>query len=388
VIAWLWHVQAKIEASCERLGLSYPWWIPAYSSGACVVLDVIAFAQRGVPTLWVSVAAVLALSPVLVWASRGWLMPPWIESALTTIAVALFLTHPVAPDFAPLLLMIAAGEVAATSTLPIAMSIAAVQIVVLVVAADTHHLQSASLFIVGVILGGDVGFALRWQMRALAAERANTDIARQQAMLAERQRLAREVHDVVGHSLSITLLHVTAARHALARHGDVTDALESLGEAEKVGRGAMGDLRRTVTVLGSNPEQTLPLPGIEDVPRLIEQSRSAGLDIRFEASGDSARLGEVAGLGLYRILQECLANIAKHAPTGSASVCLSSRVDAVHLSVRNTVPAGGMVNRDVAGKGTGLAGMAARAEQMGAVLRSGVDGDSWLVDLTVPAGAS
>jgi len=88
-------------------------------------------------------------------------------------------------------------------------------------------------------------------MRALTAERRNSVIAGEQAALAERQRLAREIHDIVGHSLSITLLHVTAARHALQRHADLDDAIDSLAEAETVGRAAMGELRRTVAVIGS-----------------------------------------------------------------------------------------------------------------------------------------
>jgi signal transduction histidine kinase len=378
------RVQSGIERSCERLGLSYPWWIPAYSAMTCIVLTIVAYAQRGAfaPSLATIAALILTLSPVVVWAMLGWLVPPWIEALTTTVAVALYLTQPATPDFAPLLFMIVAGEVAATSRIWPALILSTVEIAVLVVAAESHHLQSAPLYIVGVILGVDVGIALRWQMRALAAERANTTIAQQQAMLAERQRVAREVHDVVGHSLSINLLHVTAARYSLQQHADITDAVDSLVEAERVGREAMSDLRRTVAVLSAGPAETQPLPGIADVPALIEQSRLAGLNVAYERIGIGGAVGDAAGLGLYRIVQESLANIAKHAPTATASVCLNVDADTVRLSVRNTLPTG---TRRAGKGGTGLAGMTARAEQMGAQLRTGVDGDCWLVDLILPS---
>lgn len=383
VIAVLRQVQERIERSCERLGLSYPWWIPAYATVACIGITVAAFAQRGAAAGSPAAIAALALTlaPTLIWAGRGWLVPPWVEAIATSTAVALYLTHPVEPDVAPLLLLIVAGEIAATMQLWVAMLVAVADIVVLVVAAQTGHLNSAPLYVIGVVLGADVGVALRWQMRALAAEKANTAIVREQAMLAERQRLAREVHDVIGHSLSINLLHVTAARHALQRHADIADAVESLAEAERVGRTAMTDLRRTVSVLSSGGTETQALPGIGDIPALIDECRAAGLAVRYEASGESAELSDVASLGVYRILQESLANIAKHAPTSSATVALAAAPHGLRMSVRNTLPPGTGVSAD---GGTGLSGMAARAEQIGARLRAGVDGESWLVDLVVP----
>ena len=377
------RVRDRIEVSCQRLGLSYPWWIPAYSTLAFVAIAVAAFVQRssvaGSPAI--ITALVLALLPTAIWTVTSWLCPPWVESVAMSTAVALYLTHPVQPDLAPLLCLLVAGEIAATSKLWIAMVIATADIAILVVAAETGHLQSASLYVIGVVLGADVGIALRWQMRALAAERRNTAIVREQAMLAERQRLAREVHDVIGHSLSINLLHVTAARHALQQHGDIADAVESLGEAERVGRTAMGDLRRTVSVLSAGTSEAQALPGLGDVPALIEQSQVAGLDVSFERTGECPGLGDVCGLGIYRILQESLANIAKHAPTSSAIVRFAAGPDTLHLSVRNTLPGG---RPNTVTHGTGLAGMAARAEQMGGQLQAGVDADCWLVDLVVP----
>jgi signal transduction histidine kinase len=386
VSAVLGRVRERIERSCERLGLTYPWWIPAYATAACIAITVAAFAQRGEAVTSPVVIAALAvtLAPTAIWAVKGWLVPPWIEAVATSTAVALYLTHPAEPDFAPLLCLIIAGEIAATMSIWVAMLVATADIGILVVAAQTGHLHSASLYVIGVVLGADVGIALRWQMRALAAERANTAIVREQAMFTERQRLAREVHDVIGHSLSINLLHVTAARHALQQHGDVTDAVESLAEAERVGRTAMADLRRTVSVLSSGQSDTQALPGIADISALVAESRHAGLDVRYEPTGVCTDLGDVASLGVYRIVQESLANIAKHAPTSTATVDLAASADSLHLCVRNTLPIGRPPSTV---GGTGLSGMAARAEQMGARLYTGADADCWLVDLVVPLDA-
>lgn len=374
-----------MERSCARLGVNYPWWIPAYSTLAAMVLNAIAYAQRGIlhPTPQVAIAALLALGPVLVWIVSGRLLSPWLESITAAAAVVLYLTQPVSPDFAPLLLMVLAGEIGATLRPLPALGISVLYSLVLIVAAETGQLQSAPLYVVCVILGVDVGITLRWQMRALTAERRNSVIAGEQAALAERQRLAREIHDIVGHSLSITLLHVTAARHALQRHADLDDAISSLTEAETVGRAAMGELRRTVAVIGSPAAATQPLPGLADIPELIEGSRHAGLDIRFENSATGAEISDAAGLGLYRIAQESLANIAKHtAPDAVVHVRLAQDGTGTRLSVRNPLP-GGPRTGGQAGKG--LEGMHARAQHMGAQLRAGALGDEWVVELTLPA---
>lgn len=386
-MAVLLRLQDRIERSCARLGLTYPWWIPAYSTLASIAITVIAFAQRGSHAASPAIlgALLLSLSPVLLWMFTSWLMLPVIEAAVLSGAVGLYLTQSATPDFAPLLFLIVAGEVAATMGFWWATGVAGVNIAILAAGSQLGQLQNVALYVVGVILGADVGIALRWQMRALSAERANTAIVEKQATLAERQRIAREVHDVVGHSLSINLLHVTAARHALQQHADIDDAVESLAEAERIGRTAMSDLRRTVSVLSSGPSDTQPLPGIEDVDGLIAQCRSAGMDLRYDRVGACAELGDATSLGIYRITQECLANIAKHAPTSSAQILLDANANGVHLSVRNDLPSG---RPEPSQGGSGLPGMAARAEQIGADLRAGVEGEEWVVDLVVPTASS
>src|SRR5260370_23167810 len=98
------------------------------------------------------------------------------------------------------------------------------------------------------------------------------------AILRARQRIAREVHDVVAHSLSITLLHLTGARRSLQEDRDVDEAVDALTEAERVGRTAMAEIRGTVGLLPRSPSGTRPLPGVYDLAGLLERTPAAGLD--------------------------------------------------------------------------------------------------------------
>src|SRR5262249_39777848 len=150
----LHRIKERIELSCERLGLTYPWWIPAYSTLACIALTVTAFAQRGsdIGSPPVIAAFPLTLAPLAFFTMKGWLAPPWVEAVALSVAVALYLSHPVQPDIAPLLLLISAGEIAATMKSWIAMAIATVDVTILVIASATGHLQSAALYVIGVIL--------------------------------------------------------------------------------------------------------------------------------------------------------------------------------------------------------------------------------------------
>ncbi len=379
------RAMARIEESCARLGVPYPWWIPAWSTAAGAVITVAALVQRrAMPVGLLVLAGALALVPLLAWTLTGRLLRPWIEAVLVTAAVVVLLTRPVEIDVAPWLLTVVAAEVAATSRPVIALAVTAVGCAVPIAAGLLGHLQGAPVHVVGVLLGLEVGVTLRWQIRALAAERANRAIEREQAVLAERQRIAREVHDVVGHSLSITLLHVTGARHALQHDGDAVDvaeAVDALTEAERIGRSAMTDIRRSVGLLPASTPSTQPLPGVEEIATLVERTRGAGIAVRYERSGDLCSVDAACGLGLYRIAQESLANIVKHAPTGTADVLLSVRAGTARLTVRNSLST---VERRESVAGTGLDGMSSRAAQLGAELTAGPRDGHWVVDVTVP----
>jgi signal transduction histidine kinase len=238
------------------------------------------------------------------------------------------------------------------------------------------------VYVIEIISGFVVGYMLRWQMRALAAERGERERERERATLAERQRIAREIHDLVAHSLSVTMLHVTGAKQALIEDNDVDDAVAALSDAEQVGRQAMAEIRRTVSVLATEPSGAHPLPCAEDIDALVAQVRDAGLPVDFRSRGDLTRLSPAIGLGMYRILQESLTNVAKHAPGEKAEVNVDVGRARASLVVRNRRP-GQTVDPD----GSGTSGMASRAEQIGGDFRIGPDASDplqWVVDLAVP----
>lgn len=376
-------VRVRLSASLARAGIVIPWWVAVCTNWISLALAGIAIAQRHalLPPVLLVAAGLLAAFSMLMWLFTARIAPPWLRSVTVIAAMAILLLRPVEPDFASVLLVVLAAEEAAISPPLLVISVGVASLAVLAAAGWWGGEMGVPLYMVAVLLGLSAGRTLRWYVRALDAERGKQDAVREQAILAERQRIAREVHDVVGHSLSITLLHLTGARRALQEDPDITEALEGLTEAERIGRAAMADIRRAVGLLARAPTGTRPLPGAGDIVDLVQRTRAAGLDVRYDQDGDLASVGASEGLGLYRIAQESLANIAKHAPEAAAQVSLRVRPDGTRLSVRNNLrpeaPRGSV-------SGAGLPGMYARAEQLGAELRAGPHGDHWLVEVTVP----
>ena len=227
--------------------------------------------------------------------------------------------------------------------------------------------------------------ALATQQRLLIALRtAQADLARQSAA-EERRRIAREVHDVIAHSLAVTMLHLTGARHILAR--DQQGAAAALAQAEHLGRQSLADIRRTVGLLGSAHDTgtVAPLPSASDIPDLVAGFARAGLDVHCHITGDPGRLSAAAGLDLYRITQEALTNVAKHAPGAHTEVELAIGEDAVLLSVCNGENCNGASSpAAAAGSGLGLAGMRERAALLGGSLTAQYDGAGWRVECMVP----
>ncbi|OXM58861.1 histidine kinase [Amycolatopsis thailandensis] len=379
--------RARVQVSLTRAGLSLPWWGALCASAVSFVFTAVALVQRDalLPPEPIALAGLIVIAPSVIWVVTDWIMP-WVRMAALITAASVLLIEPVLPDFAPLLLLVAATE--AASVLRTTWGIVVVTVVgelVLVVAGIWGGLVGGPVYMVAILLGLSGGLMVRWYTRVLDAERDNRDAYREKALLAERQRIAREVHDVVGHSLSITLLHLTGARHALQQDRDVDEAIEALTEAEQVGRAAMADIRRTVGLLADTPSGSAPLPGVEDIATLVERTRVAGLAVRYTQEGDLGRVGASEGLGLYRIVQESLVNVVKHAPGANAEVRLDAGRSGVRLIVSNTL-AGAV--RGTAEDGSGLAGMAVRAAQLGADLSAGPQGRQWIVQVTVPGAKS
>ena len=242
-------------------------------------------------------------------------------------------------------------------------------------AAAAGHLGYGLPFsLVTVALGWATGFIIRTQLRSFERERQVQAERAVQAADDERRRIAREVHDVVAHSLSITLLHLTGARRALQEDRDVDDAVDALTDAERLGRQAIADIRRTVGLLDAEPSKVRPEPGIDDIADLVSDVVRAGVPVTYRLEGDARSVSAATGLALYRIARESLANVVKHSP-GTAALVRLVIDDGVVLTVGNALPSA----VGAAEPGNGIAGMRQRAETLGGRLRVGPAGDEWVV---------
>lgn len=368
--------------------LEWPWWMALGIAAAAVVATIGALAQRGAlaSPQWPTLFGLLILVPWVVEHVIGWKLPRLVFGAVVIAGVAGLLTEPVEADFAPFILTVLVAELAGTSSIweSIPASIAAGATLVLF---DVYGDFDGSLYwCLGMAIVWDGGFVMQWQQRLLLRthEAQASRVAR--AATEERQRIAREVHDVVAHSLSVTMLHLTAARHALTTDRDVTEAVDALEDAERLGRQAMSDIRRTVGLLESSEGNTAPLPSIDDIDSLVADVRSAGTNVRYDLRGKTDGVTPAAGLDLFRIMQESLANAVKHAPGAEVDARLDLTDDPVRLTVHNTVPnasGDGLLGPDGNG-GSGLRGMRQRVELLGGSFDAGPDAEGWHVTVTLP----
>jgi signal transduction histidine kinase len=196
----------------------------------------------------------------------------------------------------------------------------------------------------------------------------------------ERNRIARELHDVIAHSLTVSLLHVSSAR--LAVEEDPAEAVQALAEAERLGRECLTEVRQVVGLLRSDEAgRPLPTPGTAQLTALAEQYRGAGADLVFTVDGDPAELPATVGLALYRILQEALTNAARHAPGAPTRATLSVTPTSAILVVDS---AGRPGTGTPAGAGGGLLSMRERADVLGGVCTAGPTARGWRVRAELP----
>ena len=233
----------------------------------------------------------------------------------------------------------------------------------------------------GTTLSVLAGLVIRHEVDLVTQLRVAQAGLAERARAEERNRIARELHDVIAHTLTVSLLHVTSAR--LAVEHDPGDAARSLAEAERLGRESLDEVRMAVGMLHQNADggRTAPLPGVEELPALVERFRSAGADVTLTVDGDTGRLPATTGLALYRILQEALTNAAKHAPGSPAMVRLSVDPDTVGLVVESSAEPG-------TGTGVGVPSMRERAQALGGRCDAGPGGQGWLVQAILPLPGS
>jgi signal transduction histidine kinase len=222
------------------------------------------------------------------------------------------------------------------------------------------------------------------QNAAMAEERQVAEA--QRAVQQERTRIARELHDVVAHSMSVMVVQAAAARRIVTRSpADATAALEAI---ETTGRESLHEMRRVLGVLrGDEDEAELaPAPGLDDFGRLLQQCEEAGLPVDLEVTGDPRRLAPGLELSAYRVVQESLTNSLKHAGPARATVRLHYRPEMLELEVTDD---GRGASSTAGAGGQGLIGMRERVDAFGGTLAAGPrPGGGFRVSASFPAGES
>jgi signal transduction histidine kinase len=193
----------------------------------------------------------------------------------------------------------------------------------------------------------------------------------ERALLEERQRIARELHDVVAHHMSVIAIQAEAAPYKTA--DPPPELVESFGEIRASALAGLGELRRVLGVLRTGEPGTAPQPGLSELDALLDSARSGGVSVTVACTGEPVALPEGVDLSAYRIVQEALSNAMRHAPGSQVRVEVAYRGDGLAIEVRNDAVASVLVGsgaRD-AGGGHGLVGMRERATMLGGSLEAG-----------------
>ncbi|MGZ4304370.1 MAG: sensor histidine kinase [Solirubrobacteraceae bacterium] len=218
--------------------------------------------------------------------------------------------------------------------------------------------------------------ALAAELRAASARlRDEQELRARRAAAEERNRMARELHDVIAHCVSVMVVQTGAARRVAA--ADVQSAREALRVVESSGREALVELRRIVGVLrrGRDELPDLAAPGLAQLDALAERSRGAGLPVDLTVEGELAALSPELDLVAYRVVQEALTNAIKHAGPARASVSVAVGKRGLELVVSDNGRASAPEQASVNGSGHGLVGMAERVKQYGGELQAGARQD-------------
>jgi signal transduction histidine kinase len=367
-------------------GVHSEWYWPVGAAGFAVALAIGVTAQRGgllspdAVALWAVVAALPWVVDAFLFVMKRTGVPLWLFTLVVVVSVVGLEWNPVELDWAPFFLVLLTGEMATRLSIGGSVAVMLVSMATMVGLEILGRYDGAFIWVLGLAFGWAGGVGMQAQFRLLAKMREEQAGLAERAAADERQRIAREIHDVIAHSLAVTMLHLTGARLAIRR--DPAEAEEALLEAERLGRESLAEIRRTVGLLA--PEGTgtaAPMPTAADVPELVREFESAGLDVDFELTGDVASLPPANGLALYRVAQESLSNVVRHAPGAPTSMSLVVGPDDVRLRVRNRMATGATPNLN---GGLGVRGMEERVTLLGGTLRAGPDGTAWCVDAELP----
>jgi signal transduction histidine kinase len=252
----------------------------------------------------------------------------------------------------------------------------------------THDTGQIVLMPVLFAIAWFAGFALREraeqaeaaETRAAIAERER-DAAARIAVAEERVRIARELHDVVAHAVSVMVLQAGAVRHNLS--GADRESLEALEGVEQTGRTALAEMRRLLGAMRARDDEPQfgPEPGLDRLETLLEEVRHAGLTVQLHVEGEPFPIPRAIDLSAYRIVQEGLTNVLKHAGAAHADVTLRYAPDDLRIDIHDD----GMGAITGGDPGFGLVGIRERVTLYGGQMTAGSDnGGGFLLRTRLP----
>jgi signal transduction histidine kinase len=235
-------------------------------------------------------------------------------------------------------------------------------------------------WIAGYVLRETADQAKAAEERATQAEREREAAARV-AVAEERARIARELHDIVAHAVSVMVLQVGAVRHKLP--DALAEPRDALRGVERAGRTALAEMRRLLAAMRREGEEAelVPQPGLDGLDSLLEQVSRAGLPVELHVDGEPVPLPRGIDLSAYRIVQEGLTNALKHARASNADVTFRYRLDQLEIEVRDN----GQGSSTSDGLGHGLVGVRERVKIYGGEMTTGtVNGGGFVLSTRLP----
>jgi signal transduction histidine kinase len=251
----------------------------------------------------------------------------------------------------------------------------------------------AMLVALGYIVAGLGALAAQVAPALLGPSQADEIAALQQRAerLAERNRLARELHDSVGHALTVTTIQAAAAQRLV--DSDPEFVRTALAAIEKTGRSAMEDLDHVLGLLRDDgADRAAPVRTLADVDRIVADARASGLTVDLAIDGPLSTVPAAVSREGYRIVQEGLTNVVRHAGRVPTELRIGLADGTLRIELANPVgpapppPSGGVAAEPAPSGGRGLAGMRERVDLLGGAMTAGRDGERWRVAVRLPTG--
>jgi signal transduction histidine kinase len=372
---------AASQATARRLPLAAPERVDVLLALVVVAVSLLDLVIEEPPeATGLAVFGALATALPLVWRSTVPAAAALGATAGLMIVVAFGSPddQPVVTAFAPLIGLFALGEHGSTRALRFAGPLA---VLAWSSAGLFEHDAGSTVFglfaSAGAILVGRAVRVMSFETDVLEAQvgslQEDHERRAREAVAAERERIARELHDVIGHSISVMGVQAGAVRRVLPP--ELENEREMLMAIERTGRDSVEEMRRLIDLLRETDDvPDAALPSLARVKDLVEDVRRAGLDVRLEVAGDVGDLPPGRSLAGYRIVQEALTNALKHSPASKVVVSIGRAGPDVELAVESSPDASaeGSAHRD---GGRGLIGMRERAAIYGGTLDAGSTAD-------------